>query len=92
MLRDSPAFEAGLNTDDEILAIDQYRVTSGNWSTRLKQYQPDDSVEVMIARREHIERLRLVLGEEPAASWKLSVVKEPSDKQKQQLKAWLHQE
>ena len=92
VLRDSPAFEAGLNVDDEILAVDQYRVTSGNWSIRLKQYQPGESVEVMIARREHIERLRLVLGEEPAASWKLSVVKEPSEEQKQQLKDWLHQE
>ena len=91
VLRDAPAFEAGLNVDDEILAIDQYRVTASNWSTRLKQYQPGESVEVMIARREHIERLRLVLGEEPAASWKLSVTKEPSDAQKQQLKTLLHQ-
>lgn len=91
VLRDSPAFEAGLNVDDEILAIDQYRVTSGNWSTRLKQYQPGESVEVMIARREQIERLRLVFGEAPADSWKLSVAKEPSDAQKQQLRSWLHQ-
>jgi predicted metalloprotease with PDZ domain len=91
VLRDSPAFEAGLNVDDEILAIDQYRVTTGNWSTRLKQYQPGESVEVMIARREHIQRLRLVLGEAPKASWKLAIVKEPSDVQKQQFKDWLHQ-
>ena len=55
------------------------------------QYQPGESVEVLIARREHIERLRLVLGEAPGESWKISVVKEPSDAQKQQLKAWLHQ-
>jgi predicted metalloprotease with PDZ domain len=91
VLRDSPAFEAGLNVDDEILAIDQYRVTNGNWSSRLKQYQPGESVEVMIARRERIERLRLLLGEEPKASWKLAAVKEPSDEQKQQFKEWLHQ-
>lgn len=91
VLRDAPAFEAGLNVDDEILAIDQYRVTNGNWSARLKQYQPGESVEVMIARREQIERLRLVFGEAPADSWKLSVAKEPSDSQKRQLKAWLHQ-
>jgi predicted metalloprotease with PDZ domain len=89
--RDAPAFEAGLNVDDEILAIDQYRVTAGNWSARLKQYQPGESVEVLIARREQIERLRIVLGEEPSASWKLAIAKEPSDAQKQQFKVWLHQ-
>ena len=91
VLRDAPAFEAGLNVDDEILAIGQYRVTAGNWSTRLMQYQPGESVEVLIARREHIERLRLVLGEAPGESWKISLAKEPSDAQKQQLRAWLHQ-
>lgn len=91
VLRDAPAFESGLNVGDEILAIDQYRVTAGNWSDRLKQYQPGESVEVLIARREHIERIRLVLGEAPAESWKISLVKEPSDAQKRQLKAWLHQ-
>lgn len=89
--RDAPAFEAGLNVDDEILAIDQYRVTASNWNTRLKQYQPGESVEVLIARREHIERLRIVLGEEPSASWKLAITKEPSDAQMQQFKVWLHQ-
>ena len=92
VLRDSPAFEAGLNVADEILAIDQYRVTVANWSTRLKQYQPGESVEVTIARRELIQRLRLALGEEPSAAWKIAVAKESSDEQKQQFKAWLHQE
>ena len=91
VLRDSPAFQAGLNTDDEILAIDQYRVTAGQWETRLKQYQPGDSVDVLIARREHIERLRMVFGEEPAKTWKLSVVEKPTDAQKQRLADWLHQ-
>lgn len=91
VLRDSPAFKAGLNVDDEIVAIDQYRVTSGTWETRLKQYQPGDSVDVLIARRERLDRIRVVLGEAPAKTWKLSVVEKPTDDQKRRLASWLNQ-
>jgi predicted metalloprotease with PDZ domain len=91
VLRDSPAFQAGLNADDEILAIDDYRVTAKQFADRLKQYQPGDSVGVLIARRQRLSTLRLVLGEEPAKTWKLSVVEKPTDDQKQRLADWLHQ-
>ena len=91
VLRDSPAFQAGLNPDDEILAIDDYRVTANQFADRLKQYQPGDSVGVLIARRQRLSTLRLVLGEEPAKTWKLSVVEKPTDDQKQRLAGWLHQ-
>jgi len=91
VLRDSPAFKAGLNADDEILAIDDYRVTAKQFADRLKQYQPGDSVGVLVARRQRLSTLRLVLGEEPAKSWKLSIVEKPTDDQKQHFADWLHQ-
>lgn len=91
VLRDSPAFQAGLNPDDEILAIDDYRVTAKQFTDRLKQYQPGDSVGVLIARRQRLSTLRLVLGEEPQKTWKLSVVDKPTDEQKKRLADWLHQ-
>lgn len=88
--RDSPGFEAGLNVDDEILAIDEFRVTAKQWTERLKQYQPGDSVDILVARRERLRRIRLVLGEEPAESWKLSVIDEPASEQQARLASWLH--
>jgi predicted metalloprotease with PDZ domain len=91
VLRDSPAFKAGLNSDDEILAIDEYRVTAKQWETRLKQYQPGESVDVLVARRERLTRIRLVLGEEPAKTWKLGLAEKPTDEQKKRLANWLHQ-
>jgi len=91
VLRDSPAFQAGLNVNDEILAIDEYRVTAKQWADRLKQYQPGDSVDVLIARRERLTKVRLALEAEPAKTWKLSVIEKPTDDQKQRLADWLHQ-
>ena len=38
--RDTPAYEAGLNVEDEILAIDDYRVPPDGIEGRLKFYRP----------------------------------------------------
>ena len=42
--RDTPAFAAGLNVDDEILAIDDVRVRADGLAARLEQYKPSDKV------------------------------------------------
>ena len=42
--RETPAYAAGLNVDDEILAIDDVRVRADGLTARLEQYQPGDSV------------------------------------------------
>lgn len=88
--RDSPAFQAGFNVQDEIIAIDDYRVTAKQWTERLKQYQPGDSVNVLVARREKLMTLRPVLGHKPEDSWKLEIVSEPTAEQGRRMAEWLH--
>jgi len=89
VLRDSPGYEAGINVGDEILAIDDYRVTPDDLDSRLKQYQPGDSVEFLISRRGKLQPMEVTFGRQPADRWKLSVTGEPSDDQKQHLTDWL---
>ena len=67
--RGTPAFEAGLNVGDEILAMDGYRVPPGKLKKRLKAYRPGDEVELLVARREKLTRLPVTLGEEPAKEY-----------------------
>ena len=64
--RGSPAYDAGVNVDDEILAIDQYRVRPDGWEARLDAYRPGDRVTLLVARREHIMPIAVVLAPEPA--------------------------
>ena len=40
--RGSPAFKAGLNVGDEIVALDGYRITSSDLSSKTKLYKPGD--------------------------------------------------
>ena len=69
--RDTPAFCAGLNVDDEIVAIDQVRVRSDRLDERLEQYAPGDRVAVLVARRDRLISIDLVLGAEPPRTWRL---------------------
>ena len=52
--RDTPADAAGLNVDDEILAIDDFRVRADQLDNRLEQYKPGDKVTLLVARREQL--------------------------------------
>ena len=71
--RGSPADVAGINVDDEILAIDDFRVRADRFENRLEQYKPGDKVSVLVARREQLLKVDLPLGTEPVKSWRLEV-------------------
>jgi predicted metalloprotease with PDZ domain len=85
----SPAHAAGLNVDDEILAIGDFRVRADGLATRLGYYKPNDVVSVLIARRDKLERIEVTLGDDQPASWQLEVRPDATAEQKQRLDAWL---
>jgi predicted metalloprotease with PDZ domain len=87
--RDSPGLTAGINVDDEILAIGEFRVRADRWDNRLEQYKPGDRVSLLVARREQLMRLDLILGTEPARQWRLEVSPDATDTQKARLAGWL---
>ena len=87
--RESPGSTAGINVDDEILAIGEFRVRADRWDNRLDQYKAGDRVSLLVARREQLMRLDVTLGTEPARQWRLEVSPEATDSQKTRLGAWL---
>jgi predicted metalloprotease with PDZ domain len=89
--RHTPAWEAGVNVEDEILAIDEYRVRPEQWDTRLEQYRPGDHVSVLLARRDRLFRCQVTLAAEPRKSWQLEVHPEASSTQRQRLATWLRE-
>ena len=70
--RGTPAFDAGLNVGDELLAIDDERVTEATIDKRLNRLGADRVVELLVARRGRIRRLAATLGELPRGSrWRV---------------------
>ncbi|HEV8397396.1 MAG TPA: PDZ domain-containing protein [Vicinamibacterales bacterium] len=88
--RDTPALAAGLNVDDEILAIDDYRVRADRLDNRLEQYRPGDKVVLLVARREQLLRLELTFGTEPTRAWRLEVNPSASEAQQSSRGRWLN--
>jgi len=87
--RGSPADVAGVNVDDEILAIDDFRVRADRFENRLEQYKPGDKVSVLVARREQLLKVDVPLMSEPVRSWRLEVNPNATEIQRRELEAWL---
>ncbi|QYM77630.1 PDZ domain-containing protein [Horticoccus luteus] len=85
---DTPAYAAGLTPDDEILAIDNYRVSAGQLSARLNVYQAGAKITLLIARLDELHRLNVVLGVEPVPP-KLMIRADSTPVQKAHREAWL---
>jgi predicted metalloprotease with PDZ domain len=87
--RDTPAMAAGLNVDDEILAIGDFRVRADQLASRLEQYKPGERVSMLVARRDRLLRLDVTFGAEPPREWRLEVNASATDAQKARLAEWL---
>jgi predicted metalloprotease with PDZ domain len=88
---DTPAFAAGVNAGDEIVAVGDYRVpaTADAWKERLKSYPPGTKVTLLVARRELLLRLPVTFAQEPRLTWKLEVDPQATPEQQAHLAAWL---
>jgi predicted metalloprotease with PDZ domain len=89
--RGTPAFDAGLNTDDEILAVDGVRVRADGLTARLEQYRPGDRVQVLVARRDRLTPVDVTLAADPGRPWRLEMRPDVTDEQKDHLSKWLGQ-
>jgi predicted metalloprotease with PDZ domain len=89
--RDTPAWSAGINAEDEIVAVDNIRVTAATWDERLSYYRPDSKATLLVARRGEMRSLDVVFGAKPDTPWRLEVLPEPTDAQKLRLAALLGQ-
>ena len=89
VLRGTPAFAAGLNVDDEILAMDGFRVRADQLSAQLGRYQPGDEVALLVSRRDELMTIEAVFGTEPPRQWRFEVSPDATDTQQQQRDRWL---
>ena len=87
--RGTPAYEAGINVDDEILGIDDVRVRAEQFLARTNLYKPGDKVTLLVARRDQIKRIEVVFGAEPPRQWRLEANPGASPAQTQNRSKWL---
>ena len=89
VLRNSPAWKYGLNVNDEIIAIDGYRVGT-DISQFVNQKNAGDSLKLIINRDGLIRELNMVLEPYSTFSFRLEKVLKPDEIQLAILKKWLN--
>jgi predicted metalloprotease with PDZ domain len=87
--RGTPGYDAGINVDDEIIALDDYRATPADWDRMMEYYHPGDRVAVLVSRRGELMRVGVTLGRKPANPWHLEVAPEATAAQQANLASWL---
>lgn len=75
---DSPAARAGLTFNDEIIAVDGYRVGASTFAKRVADHRPGETCRITFFRRELLQEVTLTLVENPER--KLTVKPDPAAK------------
>ena len=81
--------EAGLYVDDELVALDGYKVDGNGLISRCEDKKPTDKVNVSIFRRERLLEVPVTLGRAPQDAVYLVKTSTPSAQQKKSYTAWL---
>lgn len=89
VVRDGPAWAAGVQAGDEILAIDDRRVPPEGMEAPLGRYRPGQRATLLVSRWTVLRRLPVVLGRAPGEKFELEVVSGASAAQRARLDAWL---
>lgn len=86
--RDSPAWNNGLNVNDEILSVDNVRV-GNDLDKMLDHYHPGQTVSVIVSRSGQLKTVSLQLIGNPLAAYRIQPVASPTPEQMSLYKKWL---
>lgn len=87
-----PAVQAGLYANDQLLALDGFRVEASTIKDRLAAQKPGDRVRFTIFRRDELREVEVTLGEKPADKLKIAPAADAGDAEKAAYRAWLGEE
>jgi len=85
----SPAQVAGIDAGDELLAIDGIRVTPNGLSDRLKDYKPNDTIQVTVFHQDELRNYHVTLNTPNSSKYQVRLVDKPSHSQQKNFAGWL---
>jgi len=85
----SPAYEAGVDVGDEILALNGFRLRGNDLQQRVSEMKAGDVVKLTVFRDDKLRDIEVVLRNQDIPSYRLAKTKNPSSLQKDIYEAWL---
>jgi len=86
--RDSPAWNNGINVNDELIAINGDRIDT-NLNALLALYQPQDKVKITVSRAGELLDLDVTLANDPTVNFALEKLPNSTPEQEVVLQKWL---
>ncbi len=87
VLAGSPAYEQGLNANDQIVALDGVRVNKEMFETMLTARRPGDVIRLTIFRFDDLRTLEIRLGDHMEVLFRILTLSQLTDEQRQNLSA-----
>jgi len=84
-----PGAAAGVLPEDELLAIDGLRVTTGDYMTYLLKLQPGESVDLTLVRHGQLLTLPVTVGAEIPAGYAIVTKAGMNRQERKRLESWL---
>jgi predicted metalloprotease with PDZ domain len=85
----SPAWLAGIDPGDELLAIEGMRINAEQLNDRLKDYQAGDKIKLTLFHQDLLKTVAVELKEPQPSRYEVIKLLNPSEIQKQNFSAWL---
>jgi predicted metalloprotease with PDZ domain len=85
----APAYDQGLNTGDQIVALDGQRVNQQSFLARLAEKRPGETINLTLFRDDELRTLMVKLGKRTIMDYKIVPVKQPTPEQTRLYRAWL---
>jgi predicted metalloprotease with PDZ domain len=86
---DTPAYAQGLNTGDQIVAIDGYRASNAFMQTYLAEKKPNDVVRLTIFRFDKLRDINFKLGANTRQELSFAAVDNPSNQQRRLYREYM---
>ena len=85
----SPAQAGGIDPGDELLAINGIKVAANTLSDRLKDYQPNNTVQVTVFHQDELRTYSVTLASPRPTRYQVKPLERPDSKQQQNFTGWL---
>jgi predicted metalloprotease with PDZ domain len=88
---DGPAYSAGVYAEDEIVALDWFRVDASTFKERLDRMAPGDWLTMSVFRRGELKSLRVRLSRRPPEKYVVEPLRRASRQQRSLFEGWMRE-
>ena len=87
--KNTPAYEQGLNANDQIIAVDGNRASQTFLASYLSEKKPNDQIKLTVFRFDQLREMTIVLSGRARQDFQIKPVANPTDDQKRLYKEFL---